>query len=241
MPPKPPSTVLSPEAAANELLVWSANTLPPGHQLSKALADQLVQLADLLDRWNQVHSLTRILGLDDMLHRHILDSLAALPGLQARLQGSSAPLLIDVGSGNGFPGIALALALPSSRWQLVERVARKAAFLRHAAGRLGLADRVSVIERDVQRHVLQDLATVVLSRAFADLESFIGWTDHLLMPGGWMVYWAGRLAEVSGLDNRRYHPTMSLGQQYTLQALESWPDRSADERHLLWLQRKLHV
>lgn len=243
MPPKPlAAPAASVEQAAQQILDWSVQNLSDSCRLSPNQADQLVLLAELLDRWNQVHSLTRILGLDDMLHRHVLDSLVALPGLWRRLEGGpSEPLLVDVGSGNGFPGLALAIGLPGSRWQLVERVARKAAFLRHAAGRLGLSDRVLVVEKDVQRHHLDGRAHVVLSRAFADLERFIEWTDHLLQPSGWMVYWAGRLAEVSGLQERRYHPTTAVGQNYSLDALDSWPDRAADERHLLWLQRNSNV
>ena len=64
---------------------------------------KLIQYLELIEKWNKVHNLTAISGLEPMLGHHLLDSLAVLPHLGA------ARSLLDVGSGAGLPGIPLAI------------------------------------------------------------------------------------------------------------------------------------
>ena len=106
---------------------------------------QLAQFRDLQERlrdWNGRLNLTRLVEGDDFWIAQLYDSLWPWRDL---LQAPPATLsLIDVGTGGGFPGLALAIALPASRVTLVDSVGRKAEAVRAMAGGLGLEQRVTI-------------------------------------------------------------------------------------------------
>ena len=113
-----------------------------GWQPSQAQRDQLVALQGLLQSWNQKVNLTRLVDGDDFWVGQVFDSLWPLTG---ELQSPEQPLhWIDVGTGGGFPGLAIAIALPKARVTLLDSVGRKTAAVEAMANTLGLADRVRV-------------------------------------------------------------------------------------------------
>ena len=75
---------------------------------STALA-QLTSYILLLDKWNKIHNITGLNNFDDMLKTHVLDSLIALKELETMFFGKKFIEVIDIGSGNGTPGIPLSL------------------------------------------------------------------------------------------------------------------------------------
>ena len=102
------------------------------------------QLMELLERVSTAPiALTAVRDATVGVEVHVADSLAGLriPAVRA------AHRIADLGSGGGFPGLVLAIALPEAQVALVESVVKKAAFLRGAAADLGLAgrDRKSVV------------------------------------------------------------------------------------------------
>ncbi len=100
------------------------------------LRDRLARFVALIEAANPVY---RLVAADRrrLITHHLLDSLAAVPVLQVIEPHAT---VLDVGSGAGLPGIPLALALTESRVTLVERSARRAAFLNHARRELALTD-----------------------------------------------------------------------------------------------------
>ena len=119
----------------------------------------------------------------DPVDEHLADSLSALP-----LLGSPATI-VDVGSGAGFPGLALAAALPSSRVRLVESVGRHAEVavrLRDAAG----LRNVDVVNERVESVSLREM-DVVTARAVASLAVLVEYAAPLLAVGGRLVAWKG--------------------------------------------------
>ena len=113
-----------------------------GWQPSQAQRDQLVALQGQLKSWNQKVNLTRLVDGDDFWVGQVFDSLWPLTG---ELQSPEQPLhWIDVGTGGGFPGLAIAIALPKARVTLLDSVGRKTAAVEAMANTLGLADRVRV-------------------------------------------------------------------------------------------------
>jgi 16S rRNA (guanine(527)-N(7))-methyltransferase RsmG len=102
--------------------------------------------------------------------------------------------VVDIGSGAGLPGIALALARPDLSVTLVESMARRTAFLNEVVAELGLAN------VQVHRARAEDLASarlgadVVACRAVAPLGRLVGWAAPLLRPGGQLLAIKGAAA-----------------------------------------------
>ena len=144
--------------------------------VSRTEAAQLDAYLGLLARWNRVHNLTAIKSRDAMTRRHLAESLALRSALRGRR-------VADVGSGAGLPGIPLAIVAPEREFTLIESRAKRAAFLRHVKGALGL-DNVTVVESRVEH--LRDAGPfdTVLARAVASLPELVGLTAHLLGASG---------------------------------------------------------
>src|SRR5947209_8669315 len=106
-------------------------------------AEQLKLLGrhvDLMLKWNKSINLTAITDPDEVIEKHVLDSLAVVPVLPS---GS----LLDAGSGGGFPGIPAAIARPDLEVYLVDSVQKKVAFLKNALAELRLPKVRAVVAR----------------------------------------------------------------------------------------------
>ncbi|QEA12894.1 16S rRNA (guanine(527)-N(7))-methyltransferase RsmG [Comamonas flocculans] len=144
---------------------------------------QLLAYLALLQQWNRVYNLTAVRNPAEMLSHHLLDSLAAVAPLRAHLQGREVAAglrLLDVGSGGGLPGVVFAVCLPELDVSCIDAVAKKAAFIRQAAGALKLPN-LHALHGRVE--ALDGRFEVVCSRAFASLADFAALSRHLLAPG----------------------------------------------------------
>lgn len=209
-----------------------------GLTLSESQIEGLFLFVGSLRHWNQTHNLTAVRELPALIETHLVDPLLAVPRLFSDANAPGGGVLLDVGSGAGVPALPWALAVPSLRIELVEKVAKKVAFLRHVVARLGLQDRVTIHAQEVQ--ALQGGASydMIVSRAFASLPRFLTLTTHLSRVGTRWVYMAGRLSQVEGLDlnNSMYtHPSPSPS--VVLDHIDTLPDPAQKERHLIWLRR----
>jgi 16S rRNA (guanine527-N7)-methyltransferase len=147
--------------------------------------EHFLRYARELEDWNQRVNLTSIRGLDAIVTRHFLDSLSCASAWPVAAAG-----LIDVGSGAGFPGLALKIWQPDLHLTMVESVGKKADFLEHITEMLGLTDVVVLRERvEAVGHMLQhreryDVATV---RAVAELRVLAEYCLPLLRVGGRLI------------------------------------------------------
>jgi 16S rRNA (guanine527-N7)-methyltransferase len=156
---------------------------------------------------------------------HVADSLVALdvPAVRA------ARRIADLGSGGGFPGLALAIALPAAHVALVESVGRKCAFLASAATSLGLANvevvnaRAEAWEEGLGAHDL------VAARALAPLPVVVEYAAPLLAPGGVLVAWKGRSDPAEEADGRAAAAALGMGESATIPVE---PFVGSRERHL---------
>jgi 16S rRNA (guanine527-N7)-methyltransferase len=157
--------------------------LAAGH-LSPAMVGWLVALLDRIDLEPQ--NLTAIDDPIDAVDRHLLDSLAALELAEIR----TATRIVDIGSGVGFPGLALAAALPAVHMTLVESEQRKADWLRRASEDRSnvrvVADRSESFARQER-----EASDVVTARAVAPLASTLELAAPLVRLGGTVVVWRG--------------------------------------------------
>lgn len=150
---------------------------------------RLLAYADELLKWNEKVSLTAITRTDEVVDKHLLDSLAVLPEIQG------ATHLLDLGAGAGLPGIPLAIALPQLRATLVDAVAKKVAFMKSGAVKGGVADRVKALHARAEGHPQKEglpKADLVISRAFMDVGPFLLLARAYLAEGGRVVTMLGQ-------------------------------------------------
>ena len=133
---------------------------------------QLLAYLDLLAQWNKVYNLTAVRNPQDMLTHHLLDSLSVIASLRRHTQGRAVKLL-DVGSGGGLPGVAIAIFCPEMDVTCVDAVAKKTAFIQQVAGTLALPNLHTRHARIETIHTPYD---VIVSRAFAALPDFVSWS-----------------------------------------------------------------
>lgn len=105
-----------------------------GIDLSPHVAARLVLYMKELLRWNARTNLTSLKDESEIVSKHFLDSLAAFKGFEPR----PGLRVLDVGTGAGFPGMVLQLQAPALSMTLLEPSTKKAAFLHHIAGLLGI-------------------------------------------------------------------------------------------------------
>jgi 16S rRNA (guanine527-N7)-methyltransferase len=119
--------------------------------------------------------------------RHVLDSLAGLPSVDAAPPGP----LADVGSGGGLPGLVLATVRPARETHLIEATARKATFIEEAARALELRVEVHAARsEDLARGALRDACSCVVARALAPPPIAAELCLPLCRPGGRLVLWS---------------------------------------------------
>ncbi len=152
--------------------------------LPASLAEPLLDYLALLDRWNHAYNLTAVRDPRVMLTRHLLDSLAMHPFVDA------SPLA-DLGTGAGLPGIPLALARPGLVVALVESNGKKARFLREAVRTLGLAD-VRVLASRAEAVDEPGRYALITARALDRLAGILAVGGHLLAPGGRLLAMKGQ-------------------------------------------------
>jgi 16S rRNA (guanine527-N7)-methyltransferase len=173
---------MSPSALDQTALAHAIASL--GLTLSGPTADVLERHAALVAAASAELNLTRITEPAGVAVQHVADSLACLLALDA-----GRPLRVaDVGSGAGWPGLALAIACPSWHVTLVESTGKKAAFLERAAIELGLAERVTVraerVERVAHEGAFRESHDAAVARAVAPLATLAEYLLPLVRIGG---------------------------------------------------------
>ncbi len=153
------------------------------------LVDSLLAYLQQLQHWNKAYNLTAIRDPEDMLVQHVFDSLSVVPPLRARRAGRDTRIA-DMGSGAGLPGIILAICQPDWTVFCVDAVGKKTAFIRQAAGVLGLTNVQAVHDRIESMDSLQ--ADIVISRAFASLSDFVRVAAHHRAPEGVLMALKGQ-------------------------------------------------
>ncbi len=155
--------------------------LAPG-QL-EALAALAAELAD----WNTRVNLTAITAPDEVVDKHLLDSLAVLPLIKGLT-------VADVGSGAGFPGLPLAIADLDRRFTLIESTGKKVKFIRHMAAKLDLPNVEVVLGRAESYRPARPFEAVV-ARALGPLAGFVRVAGHLAGRGGRLLAMKGKVPE----------------------------------------------
>ena len=169
--------------------------------VSRETEMRLDRYVDLLRQWQVKTNLVAPSTLPNLWRRHIADSLQLLS------LAPSARRWLDLGSGGGFPGVVLACALaetPDAIVHLVERNAKKAAFLRealrvtNAAGVVHLSDIEDTVDSNLTR------IDCITARALAPLHQLIGWTAPLIQQGAKALFLKGQDVESELIEATKY-------------------------------------
>ncbi|MCT9845436.1 16S rRNA (guanine(527)-N(7))-methyltransferase RsmG [Leclercia sp. 29361] len=158
-----------------------------GISLTDHQKNQLVGYVDMLHKWNKAYNLTSVRDPNEMLVRHILDSIVVAPHLQGER-------FIDVGTGPGLPGIPLSIVRPECQFTLLDSLGKRVRFLRQVQHELKL-ENIYPVQSRVEEFPAEPPFDGVISRAFASLNDMIGWCKHLPAQNGRFYALKGILPE----------------------------------------------
>jgi 16S rRNA (guanine527-N7)-methyltransferase len=165
------------------------------------------RLALLLELVEAEHSaITTVRDPREGVDVHVADSLVALELPEVE----RARRVADLGSGGGFPGLVLAIALPQARVTLVESVGRKVAFVIGAIERLGLGNAQAIHARAEEWPAGIAGHDLVTARALAPLPVLVEYAAPLLELGGSLVAWKGAPGSEEEADGRAAAAALGL-------------------------------
>ncbi len=181
-----------PQRLSSELWDFQQLLRSRGLEFSDDQLEQMVGYLQLLLKWNQSFNLISRGDEGRIVSRHIVESIGLLVVADAAL-GS---LVVDVGSGGGFPAIPIKILRPDLKMTLVESNGKKASFLKNVGAKLSLRD-CSVLDKRIENLTRKDIPEqdLVIARAVADLPLLWNWTSKHLRS-------EGKLAVIKGLDQK---------------------------------------
>lgn len=141
--------------------------------------DALFQYVELLQKWNKIYNLTAIEETEDIISKHILDSLSVIPYLHGQQ-------IIDVGSGAGLPGIPLAIVCKHKKFVLMDAGVKKTRFIQQSIIEIGL-NNAQVLQQRVETYAPTQEFDTVVSRAYAGREKFFETTKQLTSNGQFVL------------------------------------------------------
>jgi 16S rRNA (guanine527-N7)-methyltransferase len=197
--------------------------------LGSEAAARLAELLGLLAA--DQHAPSSVTDVDVATDVHVADALSALDAAPLR----DARLIADIGSGAGFPGLVLAIALPHANVALVESVRRKCEFLERAVSLTGTANATVVCSRAEEWREGLASNDVVTVRAVGPLALLCEYAAPLLVVGGTLVAWKGEVSPAEALAGDR--AAGELGLERAVVVRSSPYPRSAG--HHLHMYRKI--
>ena len=153
-------------------------------EIDPTLADpkiisRLVRLYDEIELFNPKYALVNA-GGEELVVRHILDCLAPV-GIFLQLSKPSLRMA-DLGSGSGLPGLVLSSVFDNWDISLVERMGRRAGFLRNTVAAMGFGPNVQVVQKDLSE--VRNQYDIITFRAFRPFKDIISDLDRILAPDG---------------------------------------------------------
>ncbi len=193
-----------------------------GISLTDHQKNQLIAYVNMLHKWNKAYNLTSVRDPNEMLVRHILDSIVVAPYLQGER-------FIDVGTGPGLPGIPLSIVRPEAHFTLLDSLGKRVRFLRQVQHELKL-ENIEPVQSRVEEFPSEPPFDGVISRAFASLNDMVSWCHHLPAANGHFYALKG-LAQKEEME--------SLPEGYDIvEVIELHVPRLEGERHLVVIKPK---
>ncbi|KKD61885.1 16S rRNA methyltransferase [Grimontia sp. AD028] len=149
---------------------------------------QLIGYVEMLHKWNKAYNLTSVRDPNEMIVKHIMDSIV----VSQHLDGQS---YIDVGTGPGLPGIPLAIINPEKSFTLLDSLGKRIRFIRQVLHELKITN-VTAVQSRVEDFQPEQGFDGVLSRAFASMSDMVNWCHHLPSPQGQFLALKGQVDQV---------------------------------------------
>ena len=190
--------------------------------VSDAQVSQLLDYHGLLMKWNKAYNLTAVRDPQEMIHRHLVDSMTIIP----HLLGTH---LLDVGCGAGLPGFVIAILRPELQVTLLDSNGKKTRFCQQVKTELRL-DNVTVVHSRLEEYAPKVKHDGITSRAFATLRDMTEKSVSCCAEGGYYLAMKGTFPteELAELP-----PTILTEKVVSIHA----PGQSG-QRHLVILQQK---
>lgn len=202
----------------NELFTSLTPQLP--FEISTTQQEKLIGFVLLLHKWNKAYNLSSVRDPEQMLVKHIFDSIVVAP----HLVGTR---FADVGTGPGLPGIPLAIMHEDKSFTLIDSLGKRIRFIKQAMHELDIKN-VTPIQSRVE-NVKKETFDGVLSRAFASLNDMLHWCDHLTDANGEFLALKGQLHQ----DEINHIPA-----QFTLvQSIPLLIPSLTGDRHLIKIKK----
>lgn len=209
--------------------------------IAEALAAKMEAYIKEIILFNSAYNLTNTSDRDELVVRHIYDSLVAWPKIvelcSGGLTNEQSLVVADIGSGGGLPGIPLAAAfslLPEFndvRFELVERMEKRCAFLENCAAILGLKN-VTVVNSEAER-LPQKAYNLITFRAFRPLDKKMAKTLlRIVKPQGYLCAYKAKLENIK----EEMSAITSLVPDYEVQPLHV-PGLEDSERNLVLIKK----
>ncbi len=184
-----------------EMLITGITRL--GLSEDRVKLEKLLNFIELIAKWNKIYNLTAIRDKQEMVKRHILDSLAISPYIRGQR-------LIDIGTGAGLPGIPLAIFHTEKQFVLLDSNAKKTRFVQQVILELKLSN-VSVHQGRVEDFKPKIGFDTVTCRAFSSMDNIARLTRHLFNENGLLLAMKAQ---------KRDEELNALGKDYRLIALK---------------------
>ena len=206
----------------------------PGLTLSEEQREQFVRYREELLDWNTRVNLTAITNPEDVQVKHFLDSLSLL-----LVYDKPQTRLLDIGTGAGFPGLALKIVRPEWQVVLLEATGKKVTFLRHVIDTLHLTG-VEVVHGRAEElaHKPQYRATfdVVTARAVAALPTLLEYSAPFCRVGGEIILF--KKGDIGSELIQGQRAARLLGAIFKEDIPVTLPGLEDDRRLLVWQQQK---
>lgn len=157
--------------------------------LSSKQIELLLEYSKLLLEWNEKFNLTAITSENEIVEKHFIDSLEIVKYFDLKNKS-----LLDVGTGAGFPGMVLAIAIPSLKVTLLESNGKKISFLKEVVSKLNLSN-VSIIQGRSEEFEKREGFDVVTARAVKELKILLEISFHLVKVNGSLIAYKGSNGE----------------------------------------------
>ncbi len=186
-----------------------------GLPLTPQQSDKLVQYAQRVWEKKDLLNLTSVSGVEEIVSRHLCDGLAAAAKINAmaHVKNLTQPLLADMGSGAGYIGITLAVALPQAQVTLVESLQKRCAFMNWALLQLGVNAKVKNVRLGQGTRFAFDFVT---ERAMGQLPDILALCLNAVKPGGVFVAFQGEHPQTQACDPSKYGAALLGVERYTL-------------------------